>query len=74
MEDTNLIPVTFDVGKTISSVVNGPHRNAVVFGCTICALAVIAGYCYLTAEGHQVVLPLKISHIQVGDGLEEPMR
>lgn len=73
MVNTELIPVKFDVGETISSILNGPHGNAVIFGCTICALATIAGYCYLTAEGHQVTLPLGNSHVQTADVVDEPM-
>lgn len=73
MANTELIPVKFDVGETISSVLNGPHGNAVIFGCTICALAAIAGYCYLTAEGHQVTLPLGNGHVQTTDVVDETM-
>lgn len=73
MVNTELMPVRFDVGETISSVLNGPHGNAVILGCTICALAAIAGYCYLTAEGHQVTLPFGNSHVQANAVVEETM-
>lgn len=73
MVNTELMPIKFDVGETISSVLNGPHGNAAIFGCTICALAVIAGYCFLTAEGHQVTLPLGSNHVQTPGVVEETM-
>lgn len=73
MVNTELMTVKFDVGETISSVLNGPHGNAVIFGCTICALAAIAGYCYLTVEGHQVPLPFGNSHVQTTDVIEGAM-
>lgn len=64
MEHTELMTVKFDLGETICSTVNGPHGNAVIFACTICTLAVVAGFCYLTAEGHQVNLPFGNNSIQ----------
>ena len=73
MVNTELMTVKFDVGETISSVINGPHGNAVIFGCTICALAAIAGYCYLTGEGHQVTLPFGRRRVQMTDVVEETM-
>ncbi len=70
MTNTTLVPIKLDAGVILDTVINGPHGNAVIFGCTICILAGIAGVCFLATEGCAVSLAAGNIRFQASESKE----
>ena len=65
MTNTTLTPIKRDAVAALTTVINGPHGNAVILGCTICVLAGIVGVCFLASEGYLAVFSVGDSKLQV---------
>lgn len=71
MTNTALIPTKVDARTILDTVLNGPHGNTVILSCTICALAGIAGICFLASKGQCISLSTGNTKFQVTADMEK---